>query len=75
MHSTPNRLYGNSSPEGPLSNHGRGIDGMILGYEKINFEKIDVGIFGQMRLSTHILLYTYADTEGSIFNRGIIVQL
>ena len=33
--STPYRLYANDSPEGPFSNGGSGIPGIILGYENI----------------------------------------
>ena len=34
-HSTTTRLYANSSPEGPLSNRGSEIAGIIFGFEKL----------------------------------------
>ena len=39
--STPYRLYANGNPEGPLSNRGSGISGIILRVEILNLERID----------------------------------
>ena len=39
--STPYTLYENDNTEGTLSNRGSGIPGIILRFEKLNFETID----------------------------------